>query len=133
MRGIPGFLSNNWQLKLAAFAIAIVLWFAVQGDKPYRYRMSIPVRVVNRDAEWIMTRAPDPATVTVQFSGAYRDLIRLRGALPSIIVPVDNVQDSIQKRALQRAWVDVGGVEGVSIGVVRPDTVRLAFDRIATR
>ena len=130
MRGLLGTFAYNWQLKLAAFAIAIVLWFVVQGDKPYTYRMSLPVRVANQDAEWVLTREPSPSHVVVEFSGAYRDLIALRSADPSIVVPVQDVRDSVQRRALQRSWVDVGSAEGsVAVGPIRPDTVRLAFDR----
>jgi YbbR domain-containing protein len=134
MRGLPGPLTNNWQLKLSAFAIAVVLWFVVQGDKPYTHRMSLPVLVANHDAEWVLTREPSPSHVAVRFSGSYRDLIALRNANPSIIVPVEAVRDSVQTRLLQRARVDVGSVEGsVAINDFRPDSVRLAFDRIATR
>ena len=134
MRGILGKLAHNWQLKLAAFAIALVLWFAVQGDKPYRYRMTIPVRVVNQDAEWVLTREPSPSEVTVEFSGAYRDLIGLRSANPAMVIPVDRVRDTVQVRALQRTWVALGDAQGdVAVGAIRPDSVRLAFDRIATR
>jgi hypothetical protein len=126
---------NNWQLKLAAFAIAFLLWLAVQGGRPYRYRMPhVPVRVANSDPEWIVSSEPVPATVSIEFHGTFRDLLRLPSSKPAVIVPVDRVRDTAGVYILRNEWVDAGSPgHDIVIGPIRPDSVRISFDRVATR
>lgn len=135
MRSPLSLVSNNWQLKITAIVIAFLLWLGVQGSKPYLYRMShVPVRVANHDAEWVIASSPSPATVSVEFHAPFRDLLRLSAAKPIVVVPVADVTDTAAVFALKQAWVSTGDPDkGVLVGKISPDTVRVSFDRVATR
>jgi YbbR domain-containing protein len=128
-------VADNWRLKLTAFAIAFLLWMAVQSGKPYRYRMAhVPVRIVNNNPEWIVSAPPAPATVSIEFQGRFRDLVRLPSAEPAVLIPVQSVTDTVAVFRLREAWVDMGSASGdILIGRIRPDSVRVTFDRMATR
>jgi YbbR domain-containing protein len=127
--------TNNWQLKLTALALAFLLWLAVQSGKPYRYRMSqVPVRIVNHDAEYVVSNAPTPAFVSIEFFGRFRDLMALPASGVEVRIPVENVSDTSAAYGVRRENVDFGSADGdVTTGSIRPDTVHVSFDRIATR
>ena len=134
MRPLLDRLYNNWQMKLTAFALAFFLWAAVQTGKPYRHRINVPVRVENADREWIASRAPVPAYVSITFTGPYRELVQLARSSPAIVIPVADVQDSMQIVPLQYSWLQPQRAGStVSIREMAPDTARLSFDRVATR
>jgi YbbR domain-containing protein len=140
MRAIWNRLSHNWQLKLSALGIATVLWLGVQSGRPYRYRMDhVPVRVANHDAEWVVAAQPSPAFVSVELEGLYRDLLRLGTLRPRVVIPVDDVSDTAAIFALKRAWLDYAvptnarGVTNITVVRMQPDTIRVSFDRLATR
>ncbi len=135
MRRVVDYVSHDWQLKLTSVGIAFLLWLSLQSGKPYSYRMTdVPVRVVNRDAEWVVSSEPSPAAVDVTFRGRFSDLLELRSSGVSVIVPVEDVRDTAAVYALRSAWIDLGGASrDIAVGEVRPDSIRITFDRIATR
>jgi len=94
----------------------------------------VPVRVVNSDPEWVMTGAPDPATVDIRFSGPVRELLRLTSGRTSVDIRMLNVEDSLARFALRPA--DVQGLdEGGSTRVeaILADSVRLTFEPVIER
>jgi hypothetical protein len=68
--------TRDWALKLTALALATLMWVTVRRDAPATWRSDIPVRVVNNDAGWVVADTPAPRTVTIRFSGPYRELLR---------------------------------------------------------
>jgi hypothetical protein len=135
VRKVLDAIAFNWQLKLTALGIALLLWLVVQSGKPYRYRMSqVPVKVVNQDGDWIVARPPSPSTVSIEFYGRFRDLLELASSGVSVLVPVEDVQDTIAVYALHRGSVDLGTASrDITVGSIRPDSVYVTFDRMATR
>lgn len=128
-------ITNNWALKLAALAIAFLLWGAVKAEVPERVQISdVPVRVVLRDADWVVAGPAEPSTVEIDFSGPTRELLRLAVQRPEVLVPVDDVQDSTEVRVLRSGWVQLyGGMDNTRVEDVRPSTVTLYFDRVVSR
>jgi YbbR domain-containing protein len=135
MRSPLSLVTNNWQLKITSVVVAFLLWLGVQGSKPYLYRMShVPVRISNRDAEWVIASTPSPATVSIEFHAPFRDLLHLSAAKPVVVIPVADVTDTAAVFALKQSWVNTGDTDkGVLVGRIDPDTVRVSFDRVATR
>jgi YbbR domain-containing protein len=140
MRRVWSRATESWQLKLSALGIATLLWLGVQSGRPYHYRLShVPVRVQNHDAEWVVASAPSPASVSVEFEGLFRDLFRLGAAKPAVVIPVDDVRDTAAIFALKRTWIEYAipangrGATGITVSRIRPDTIRVAFDRLATK
>lgn len=124
----------DWALKLTALALAFLLWTTVQADAPGQWETDVPLRVQNSDADWVVADAPRPATVTVVFRGPYRELLRAASDRPEVIVPVDQVNDSVEVHVLRRNWVRMPpGTDNTEVSDFRPSTVRLTFDEVTTR
>ncbi|MGH7443615.1 MAG: CdaR family protein [Longimicrobiales bacterium] len=128
-------LTDNWALKLTALAVAFLLWGAVKAEVPERVRLSeVPVRIVNRDADWVIAAPPAPSTVEIEFSGPTRELLRFAVQQPEVLVPIDEVQDSSEIRVLRAGWVQLyGGMDNTRVEDIRPSTVSLLFDRVVAR
>lgn len=134
LRRILESVTRDWALKLLALGLAFLLWTVVRADAPERIPIrNVPIRVDNEDPAWVLAAPPDPAFVTVTFTGPLRDLIRIAAERPEVVVPVDDVGDSIEVVLLRPSWVrSAGGFEGTRVGDVRPESVRLTFQRIDT-
>jgi YbbR domain-containing protein len=135
LQRIIDWTATDWALKLTALALAFLLWTTVRADAPGQWSAEdIEVRVVNNDADWVLTDAPTPRGVRVVFRGPYRELLRAAADRPDIIVPVDDVNDSTEVHVLRQNWIRMPtGTPNVAIVDIQPSTVRLEFDRVATR
>lgn len=134
-----GFFTENWALKLAAVALALLLWLAVRANTPKRatYR-NVPVQVDLRDPEWRLAGPPSPSSVSVTVTGSTGALMTLASEPPRIILPVDRVTDSTEVQVVPVHWIQFPqGVErgpgGVSVSSLRPDTIRLRYERLESR
>ncbi len=128
-------ITNNWALKLAALAIAFMLWGAVKAEVPERLQVSdVPVRVVARDGDWEPAAPPAPSTVDITFSGPTRELMRVAVNRPEVLIPVDDVSDSVETRVLRSGWVQLyGGMDNTRVEDIRPISVTLRWDRVVSR
>lgn len=129
-------LTRDWALKLTALVLAFLLWTSVRAEEPATWGpVNVPVRVLNEDHEWVVAEQPSPASVQVQFRGPFSELLRAgTGGGPEIIVPFDEVDDSIIMRPLSRNWVRMPpGTERVVVTEIIPSEVRVTFDRVSTR
>lgn len=131
---IVAFLTENWGLKLAALGLAILLWLAVTANEPQRADFrNIPVAVDLRDPDWRLERA-EPATVTVTVQGPRGELVDLSTSPPRIVLPVERVTDSVEVQVVPIQWVQLPvGVRDARVLALRPDTIRLHYERLATR
>ncbi len=127
-------LTDNWALKLTALAIAFLLWGAVKAEVPERLPVSdVAVRVVPRDGDWEPAAPPAPSTVEIVFSGPTRELVRLAVNRPEVLIPVDDVSDSVETRVLRAGWVQLyGGMDNTRVEDIRPSTVTLRWDRVVS-
>jgi YbbR domain-containing protein len=127
-------LSTDWALKLTALALAFLLWTTVRADAPGQWEISIPVRIVNNDADWVVADPPTPSEVSITLRGPYRELLRAISERPDIIVPVDQVRDSAELFPLSANRVRMPpGTPNTVIDRIRPEMVRATFDRVTTR
>jgi YbbR domain-containing protein len=114
---------------LAALALAIVLWVVVQMEQPERRAFAgVPVRVQLNDPQWAVAGTPVPSSATVRVAGTARQLLRLAGNQPSIMVPVDAVGSADTSLVIDRNWVRLQGIEGVVVEAVEPAAVSIAFE-----
>lgn len=126
--------AKDWALKLTALALAFLLWTIVRADEPSTYDMDIEVRVVNNDADWVVAAAPMPNTIRTRFRGPIGELFRTASDRPYVLVPIDQVTDSVETLALRRNWVRMPpGTDNTEVTDFQPSTVRLSFDRVSTR
>ena len=114
---------------LAALALAVVLWVVVQMEQPERRAFDgVPVRVQLNDPQWAVSGTPTPSSATVRLAGTARQLLRLAGNQPSIMVPVDAVGSADTSLVIDRNWVRLQGIEGVVVEAVEPAAVAIAFE-----
>lgn len=128
------FLTENWALKLAALGLAILLWLAVTANEPQRAAFrDIAVGVDLRDPDWRLERT-DPSTVTVIVQGPRGELVQLGSSPPRIVLPVERVNDTIESQVVPLQWVQLPvGVRETRVLSLRPDTIRLHYQRLNTR
>jgi len=131
VRFFPGILTRNWQLKLSALAMAVILWtlpkFEAQTSQVLE---NVPVRVQLNDPQWALLREPLPSNIKVTLSGPTRALMTLRADRPSILVPVDQVSSADTAILLLQAWLRISVGQDVTVEDMVPSSVRLTFERI---
>lgn len=136
MRKHSRLLHRNWILKAVAVGLALLIWGAVKAEEPARVTVKdVPVEVVLGDAGWVLAAPPSPATATVVFSGPFWELARLAVEKPRIVIPIEEVQDSVEMRPLRTGWVQIDGdLTRTRIEDIRPPaSVLLLFERVTTR
>ncbi|HEX6938731.1 MAG TPA: YbbR-like domain-containing protein [Longimicrobiales bacterium] len=135
MRWLVDLLTRNWTIKLTALLLAVLLWTIVKSEELTRVPVeNVPIEVALRDPGWMLASPPSPPTATVVFSGPLRELVRLAVARPRVVVPVDEVGDSIEVRQLRTGWVQLeGDLARTRTEDIRPGAVLLTFERLTTR
>jgi hypothetical protein len=127
-------LIHNWRLKLSALGLSVFLWALVQTEPLSQEVMtSVPVVVNVADTTWTVSGAPSPPTVELRVGGPAGEIIRLAREGPSINVPIESVGAADTVIALRRDWIRLGERTGVTVESVNPPTVRITFERAATR
>ena len=121
--------ARNLTPMLAALALALVLWVVVRMEQPERRTLTgVPVRVQLTDPQWAVAGEPAPSSATLRLAGTSRQLLRLAGNQPSIMVPVDAVGSADTSLLIDRNWVRLQGIEGVVVEEVEPDAVSITFE-----
>jgi len=131
---LPGILSKNWQLKVMALTMAVLLWTVPRFEaQDSRVLEDIPVQVQLNDLNWVQVGTPSPAFVSVTLSGSARDLIALGVARPPVQVPINEVFSGDTTVSLLPSWFRGSGGEGVVVEDLRPGFVTLTFERKVER
>lgn len=129
-------ITHNWTLKLAALGLAVLLWSVTRTDADTPTRVAItdvPVEVSLRDPDWTLAEPPDPPRVSILFSMPAQEPL-LIGESPRVIVPVDEVEDSMEVREIRVEWIRLqGDLDPAWIEEIRPSEVRLSFERVIER
>lgn len=131
-RSVGRFLTENWQLKLSAFALALLLWVVVKADQPAADWRAARVDVVMLDPEWRVVNASVPRTVDVLFVGPGRDFWELAITPPRLRVEIRSVRDTVQMIPLDPRMARLPGGLTLVPQDVRPSTLRLSFERLAS-
>jgi hypothetical protein len=124
-------VTANWGLKLAALALALLLWVVVTAEQVTSQWMSIPLRVVLHDPR--LRVSPRHATeARVRFSGRGRDLWDLAFRRPMLTLPVREMSET-GLYSLEPEMVSVPGRIAVVAREVQPAWIRLAVSRRPVR
>lgn len=134
MAGAPRALTDNWHLKLASLGLAIFLWALVQTEPLSQETFSaVPVAVAVSDTSWLLAGTPSPSTVDLRLGGPAREIIRLARDGATLRIPITAVGSRDTVVTVQREWVELGQRAGLTVESVTPQTVRLSFERAASR
>jgi hypothetical protein len=132
VRSVVRFFTQNWQLKLSAFALALLLWVVVKADQPSAEWRAARVDVVVLDPEWRVVEGSVPRSVDVLFIGPGRDFWELAIIPPRFRVEVRSVTDTVQVIPLDPRMTRLPGGLALVAQDVRPSTLRLSFQRLAS-
>jgi YbbR domain-containing protein len=131
----PGLITDSWELKLTALGLALLLWAAVRSEQSTRFTMrDVPVELRLTDEGWVPDGGVSPRTVTVDVTGPVRELIRLAFAQATLVVPVEDVEDTLELFRPRPEWVELSKrFENLRVDAVEPGVVRFRFQPIERR
>ena len=129
---IRGALLRHWPLKLAALALAIILWVAVALEKPTTQLVAIQLDLVLAPD---VAAAQEPPAIKALVSGPQRELFRLGAPLVVRAVINETGVGAGTRHHLVIAPSDVQVPGGVKITVedVEPREIDVLLDRRAQR
>lgn len=127
-------VTDNWPYKLAALALAVLLWFNVTADEQ-RQEQGVATRLEFsvEDENWVPLDLPDEVVTT--FAGRRGDLFAfaLPGNRPVIRKEILEVADSVVRVPLSPGDVMYDRQLDVRAISVRPSEVRLSFEPMTFR
>lgn len=131
----PGLVTDSWELKLTAIGLAVLLWAALRSEESTRFTMrDVPVELRLTDDAWVTDGAVEPRVVTVDVVGPVRELIRLAFAQATIVVPVEDVEDTLEHYTPRGEWIEFDGrFENIRVDDIQPAVLRLRFQPIEQR
>jgi YbbR domain-containing protein len=130
----PQIVARNWQLKLSALAMAVLLWTVPRFEaQSSRVLEDLPIRVQLNDPEWVLVGEPLPTSIRATLSGPARELFALGVDRPPVVIPVDRVSSADTAVLLRFSWLRIPGRDGVVVEDLSPGAVSLSFERISTR
>ncbi len=77
-------LTRQWQLKLLAFALAMLLWVVVSGEQLQSRLLPVPLEVRVTDPAYQLIESSIPSEVDVRFVGPGREFIEMALRRPEI-------------------------------------------------
>jgi YbbR domain-containing protein len=131
----PGLITDFWELKLTAFGLALLLWAAVRSEESTRFTMQdVPVEMRLTDDDWVVDGIVEPRTVDVDVIGPVRELIRLAFSQATMVVPIEDVEDTVELYRPRAEWIELDGrFDGLRIDEISPAVLRMRFQPIERR
>ncbi len=129
---LSGLIIRNWRLKIAALALAMLLWVTMRLTDDRLGRLTIPgveVRVEQVHRDWFLQQGPLPSTVQMSVSGPQGALARAAMSRPAMVIRVDSVLSEDSVVTLLPDWVSNVDRTSVTIEDFAPSSVRLLFER----
>jgi YbbR domain-containing protein len=123
-------LAHNWQLKLLAAVLAVVVWFFVVSANRSRLGFAAPVEYVGLEAGMVLIGAPRE-TVDVQVEAARWAAARLAPTDLRVRVNLSRAREG--DNTLPLSAEDVQAPAGVNVVRVAPTSVRVSVAAAATR
>lgn len=125
-------LLENWPFKLAALALALLLWFSVTVEERQDQAVKTDLVVQVQDSDYVLLDAPEEVSTTFQArKGDLLSLLSMRP--PTIRYVVDSVRAPQMQIELTPAMVQYNHDVNARPVDVRPSAVELRFERRAQR
>jgi YbbR domain-containing protein len=120
-------VGTNLALKALAFGLALITFHAVRSTTSYEASFEVPLAVEVEKGFAVMSQ--DPLTVEVTCRGSQEDLAGLKQEKVKVVVNARTDSPDEPERTLPVGTGDVRSAPRVRVIRVRPETVRLRFDR----
>lgn len=127
MRRRAGMLLRNWQLKLAALALAVMLWVVVSAEQTSNQWIPVPVEVVVANPDKAGEARATPGEVSVRFSGPGREMWEMVMRPPRLLLPIREAYTGERVYVVRPEMVRVPGGPSLEVRDVRPSRVRVRF------
>jgi YbbR domain-containing protein len=128
---MKGAFTRNLALKVAALAIALMLWLTIRFEAPTQQEIrNVAVRVDLNDPGWTLLETSEPGGITVRFRGPWGELARIAAERPTVVIPLGQVFDGDTAVVLQASWVRFGDRPGVVVEGLNPGVVRLRLEPV---
>ena len=124
MRQLLRRAASHWKLKLAALALAVLLWVVFTAEQVTSQWIPVRVEAVVRDPAYVLGASPEPARVRVRFRGPGRELWEVALRPPTLVLPVRDV-GAARNLAVEASMVEMPERSRVVATDVRPAVVRL--------
>lgn len=124
MRQLLRRAASHWKLKLAALALAVLLWVVFSAEQVTSQWIPVRVEAVVRDPAYVLATPPDPDRVRVRFRGPGRELWEIALRPPTLVLPVREV-GAARNFAIEASMVEMSERFRVVATDVRPGVVRL--------
>jgi hypothetical protein len=122
---LNGIFVNNWGLKVTAFVLALLTFFAIHGATNEELTFKVPVVVDVEEGIAILDK--NPASVEITFRGSLDDLRRIDPAqLEAQIRPTVTASAGSEKVHIRQG--DISGTVGTRVVKIIPNVVDLSFD-----
>jgi hypothetical protein len=134
VRSVIGFVTHNWKLKLAAFALAMLLWVTVTADQIAIRWLMVPVIIEVQDASLHLVQGPAPSEVQVRISGPRREFWDLGLNRPEIRMVLSNIQEGTHTFSIdpQQVLIPRRVARGLTPIDVRPSRITVSLQRVAS-
>ena len=123
-------LTRNWELKILAAVLAVIVWFFVVNANRSRFGFAAPVEYVGLGPSMVMLGAARE-TIDVQVEAARWAAARLAPADVRVRVNLARAREG--DNTVQLSADDVQTPAGVNVVRVSPDTVRVTVAAAVTR
>lgn len=131
LQGLSKWFLNNWELKILAFVLALLSFFAIQNEISFEVTYNIPIEVhVTQPGVAILDQ--DPLTADVTFRGSQDDLRRLNQREIKAVVRL-SVSNPAGSESVHVDPDSIEGISGVRVVKVHPSVVMVTFDHEATK
>lgn len=131
MAALPGIFTRNWPLKLAALALAAILWVFVAAEETTSQLVAVQVDL-ELPADVALSKAVPPVRVLV--TGPGRELIKLYATPPVIHAALPPGAGPPRWRlAVSPSDVQVSRNARVNIQDIEPRSIEFELDRVARR
>jgi len=120
--GFMALLSSNWRLKIFAFAIAVLLWFAIVGPQRSELGLSVPIQYTNLPPSMEITGTWTDRT-DVRIRGSETGLANLKPGSVRAVVDLSGVLPGLNFLRITKK--DILVPPGTTIAQIRPSDLQL--------
>jgi len=124
-------LLDKWPYKVAAVALAMLLWVNVTDDERQVQALRTQVTYDVQDRGYVLVEAPEE--IRTSFSGRRADLVSLNFNPPTIRIAVEEVTDTVMEVDVSLSAVTFETGTGIRPVGVSPSTLTLRFEPVTRK
>src|SRR3989442_963971 len=120
--------TRNWPIKLAAVALALMLYVAVAAQQPVTQTFTLKLAVLAPPGRALLEAPP---SVSVLLSGRGSEMLRLRSLRPVSLRVPDTLTASVWNFSLKPSDIDIPKGADVQVNDISPRDIAIRLDSVA--